>query len=277
MRKINFIILLIIILISTEFIFGQTLNCNKSNLTEYYLGANLGLNDFHSRDEYLSPNNYSGLIFSADILFHAKVKNILHEAEIYFSTGNPATTAQSTEIKQKIGSISYSFLYNFDQEKIYRSPLDVYLGAGVSSFVMNTDYFLNSDYGLGQYTDQSWYWSHSINLLLAGVYSINEKNSLTMHLSIPLVSLISRPSNGHWMDQKNLNIINNSFFNAAKGGNLEFFTDNFVIQGLIQFSQKVSDKLSFNGTYRFNFVSSNEPLAMRTYMNTFMAGIEFAL
>jgi hypothetical protein len=270
-------VLLLFLMFSSYSVFCQTLENTNSDSTNYFLGANFGINDFHVKDEYLSPYTFRGVMFSTNLSFQAKLKNIIHEVDVFFSTGKPDSDKQPRDLSQKVGSISYSFFYKVNKLNVNGSPLDLYLGTGISSFVMNTDFVVNSEYGYGSFRDQSWYWSHSINFLFRGEYSFNKNQSMSIQLNVPFLQLVSRPANGHWADKDNLDVMTNSFLNAAKDGKMEFLTDHFVIHCVLEYKNKVNDNIFFRGSYRFNYVSSSEPLPMQTYMNDFLIGLDFML
>ena len=267
----------IILLIIPAGLFGQESLNTEPDAQQYFLGVKLGVNDFHAKDNYISPDIYHGKLFSADISFRAQSKKFTHEAELFYSIGKPALAEESPNINQNIASLSYTLFYNVKMLKINGSPLRLELGTGLSSFVMNSDFILNGMYGLGKYTDQAWYWSHSLNLFTRGEYSISEDQEALIQIGMPILRLVSRPVNGHWMSGKNQEVLLNSFFNAATGGKMEFFTERLVINCYLRYTYKLNNGLNICGSYGFNFISSNDPLPMKSYMNVFLIGLDVKL
>ena len=116
----------------------QTFNSLKTNHTLYSIGVGFGFNDCHIKDEYLSPEPFRGTMFSSALSLQAKLERSRHAVEIYYSTGHLDSENPQLDITQKIGSLSYSFKHSLDSWNFIGSPLELSLGGGISSFVMNT-------------------------------------------------------------------------------------------------------------------------------------------
>jgi len=255
----------------------QISNSCEIDTTKYLLGAGIGLNDFHIKDEYLSPYPFGGIMFSSKLLFEAESENGKHALETYFSTGKIDSDEQPRNVTPIIASSSYSYTHVIDNLEIAERPLKFSLGAGISSFVMNTDFVTESPAGLGKYYDESWYWSHSLDFLVSGDYSLSEDKTLSAQLALPFFRIVSRPHNGHWNNPKNSEIISDNFLTAAVNGKREFLWDNFALYCAIEYKQKLKENIYLRGSYRFNFVSSERPLSMNSFMNNFLIGLDFSL
>ncbi|MEW6194984.1 MAG: hypothetical protein AB1521_07510 [Bacteroidota bacterium] len=249
----------------------------ETDTTKYLLGGAIGLNDFHIKDEYLSPYPFGGIMFSSKLLFEAESESGKHALETYFSTGKIDSDEQPRNVTPTIVSLSYSYTHVIDNWEIAERSFKFSLGAGISSFVMNTDFVTESQAGVGEYYDQSWYWSHSLNFLAGGDYALSENKILSAQLVLPFFRIVSRPYNGHWNNPKNSEIISDNFLNAALDGRREFFWDNFVLYCAVEYKQKLKENIYLHGGYRFNFVSSGSPLPMNSYMNNFLIGFDFSL
>lgn len=278
----NKLFLFLVILISSTILKNADAICQdmpikQTDSTKYSIGLGIGVNDFHIKDDYLSPYYFSGLMFSARINFKAIISNSRHEVFGYFSSGSPESDKQTFEIRQKTASLTYSFFHNFSKLDIAGSPCFFLVGAGLSTFVTNSDLVLKSKSYNGVFTDQSWYWSHSVNLLTCGDYHVSEKTNLTVKLNMPFFKVASRPENGHWLDGNNSKVVYDNFFNAAKGGKGEFLWDNLVVLCDVEFIQKINERFSFHGSYGFNFTSSDRPFAMDMFMNNLLIGLDLSL
>lgn len=274
----QFIFLLFVTIVTTP----SRTACQISNnceidTTKYLLGGAIGLNDFHIKDEFLSPYPFGGIMFSSKLLFEAESENGKHSIETYFSIGKIDSDEQPRNVTPTIASLSYSYSHVIDDWEIAERPLKFYLGAGLSSLVMNIDFVAESQAGLGKYYDQSWYWLHSIDFLVSGDYELSSDKILSAKLVLPFFRVASRPYNGHWNNPKNSEIVNDSFLNAALNGKREFLWDNFVLYCAIDYKQKLKENIYLRGSYRFNFVSSGRPLPMNSYMNNFLIGFDFSL
>ena len=251
----------------------QTEQTLQSEQTQYSVGVGLGINDFHIKDEYVSPYPFRGGLFSSFLNFQARSGNNRHEVDIYFSTGRTNPEKQTFKSIEKMGSLSYSFMHQFGKWDVAGSPLGLFFGAGISSFAINSDLTTYSKLGEGSFHDHAWYWSHSFNIYASSNYILSESQTISFTLNLPFFEMVSRPENGHWMSSNNYNVMYNSFFNAVKGSKGEFLWDNFVVHCGITYSQKLNDRIALQGTYGFNYTSSDRPLQMGMYMNNLLIGI----
>ena len=175
---------------------------------------------------------------------------------------------------EKLASLSYSFVHSLTTWEVGGSPLEVFLGGGVSSFAMNTDFNTADETGYVK-LDQSWYWSHSLNLVLCGEYRIAEGKSLALQCAAPVVALVSRPENGHRLSQNNMDVIED-FTKSATQGKIEYLWSSFVLFTDVEYRQSISNKFQLIALYRFGYVSSNKPdsmLGSDAYMNNLTVGI----
>jgi len=256
--------------------FGQNEVVQKHEPSRTSLALSLGINDFHQRDNYLSPFAFGGVNFASKLSFQANTDNNRHRADAFFSKGAINSDVQQRDVTQYVGYLSYSFVHSLNSWEIGDHPFQFLAGGGVSSFVMNTDFFATDEYGDKTY-DQSWYWSHSLNLVLSGEYQIDADKNLIVQFTAPLASLVSRPENGHWLSQNNLDV-SKSFLKAATHGKMEYLWNNFVLSTDIEYRQSLSDGFDLLATYRFGYVSSDRPaslLSMGAYMNNFLIGISW--
>ena len=236
------------------------------------LGLSLGVNDFHIKDEYLSPNIFSGPMFSSKILFQHKTEETRHRVSLYFSAGQINSTDQPRDVKQYVGSIVYSYLHSIYSLKVGENPLELFIGGGISSYMVHTNFKttdINYDY---TFFDQSWYWSHEADIYFRAEYSFGDRYSIAGEIGSPLAGIVSRPENGHYFNANNAKIINN-FMNASIGGKPSFLWDNPVLFSEIEYRQRISLQLDLIFDYSFKFTSSNEPLPLRMYTNNAQAGI----
>ncbi len=275
----SFIFKLFLIMGNTAICFNGICQSDMGTKTfpsKYFIGGEIGINDFHMKDEYLSPLPCNAMMFSSKISFGARLGNAKHYVELYYSHGSPSPDNQDFNITENQGALSYSFLQNIHKLKLMDLPLNLFLGGGISSFVMNSDLMTDSKEGLGYYTDQSWYWSHALNINAEGEYLLSENKTLSVQFQVPFFKIVTRPSNGHWLGTKNQKVLNN-FLNAAGGGKGEFFWKNFIILYKIEYMQILNEHLALKGSYRFNYTSSNTPFSMGMYMNNLSIGIDWRL
>lgn len=273
--SLNLFLFLLVCFFSSSKYFSQTGNFDNPNLSKYSIGGRIGLNDFHMKDEFLSPDIFKGILFSSEISFSAELKKIRHTVDLYFSYGNPEPNHSQLELTQYIGGISYSFFHSIDSLKICGSPFAFSLGVGLSSFVMNTDYNISSSLGLGKSYDQSWYWSHALDIKIRGDYILSDIQSLSVQLGAPIIKIVSRPANGHWLDSSYNEVSRDNFLNAATQGRREFIWNNFVLDFKFNYHHRISNTINLICGYNFNFTSSDRPLTMKSYMNNLLIGVDY--
>ncbi|MGA8263036.1 MAG: hypothetical protein WB779_01190 [Ignavibacteriaceae bacterium] len=268
--------LLIICLLFPFTIFCQDEQSSEKEQIEAYntFGVSLGINDYHFRDEYLSPNNFSALMLTAALSCKINTEKFQHSIEAIYSIGHPASTIQPRDVTENIGYLAYSISGVIDKEYPAGNPLELSMGAGITTFVNNTDFnAVDTRYNYS-FFDRSWYWSHSLNLLLGVEYKLTEQRSISLWLTLPVFSLVSRPENEHYYNDNNMKVINN-FFTAATQGKPEFLWSSVVLLFETEYSQPISSNLDIQATYRFSYSSSDRTLPLKMYMNNLLAGINW--
>ena len=258
---------------------GQTLQGTEASSAQSRIGADVGIVDFHQRDKYLSPDIFSGGMFTSRVSFFWSGEESRHAIEAVFSTGGMGPDVLHQDVKQYIGFLSYTYLRVLGRWEVNGSPLVFSAGGGLASYVTDTDVReIDPSQNVTTF-EQSWYWSHALHVDLLGEYALSTRDDITVHLSTPLVALVTRPHNGHWLNSSNLDVSKN-FLNAATNGRLEYLWDAFVLQAEVGFSHRMSDNVELTGTYLFGYVSSNQPdpmLSLGTYANHFLLGIHWVL
>src|SRR5512140_2966913 len=177
------------------------------------LGLSAGINHFNQKDEYLSPLIFDGVQFASKFLFEARSTNDRHRVDASFSIGGLNADIPSREVSEKVGSLAYSYVHALNRVEPGGLPVQIWLGGGISSFAMNTDFNTTDETGYTTY-DQSWYWAHTLNAVLSGEYQFAGSNSLSLRLTMPIVGLVSRPENGHRLSESNVEVRDDSFVNA---------------------------------------------------------------
>jgi hypothetical protein len=92
MKRIYFLIMvsLLTLLTAAACVYGQNYN-NLTSRPDYpvsSIGAAVGINNIHIKDEYLSPYIFGGSVFSSEISYMIDLNKSRHEFDIHFSTGN---------------------------------------------------------------------------------------------------------------------------------------------------------------------------------------------
>ena len=260
-------------------VFSQNIEPQTTDGFSTSLAISSGISDFHQRDKYFSPLIFNGVNFASKLSIQMKTENNRHSIDGFFTIGALNPDIPQREVTLKGGYLSYSFVHLLNTENPIEHPLQFFLGGGISSFVVNTDFDTEDETGYTK-LDQSWYWSHSLNVVFQSEYRFVESKNFMLRLTVPIVGLVSRPENGHRLKQNNLDVVDDNFFNAATQGKMDYLWKSFVIYTDIEYRQSLSSTIDFLASYRFSYISSNKPasaLSTGMYMNNFLAGIEWVL
>lgn len=240
------------------------------------LGISLGVNDFHFCDKYLSPYAFSNTMFSSEISYQFNAKRYLHSIDLSYSFGHPNSGIQPRNVSENIGSISYAISRVINVKHIAGHPLELSLGAGVSTFIVSTNFNAIDERYNYVWNERSWYCSNSLNLHFGGEYQIHNNRSFSMHFTLPMFRLVSRPENGHIYNNENTKVTDN-FFNIVVQGKPEWFWNNTALTYELGYKQPLGKCSNLKLNYLFNYVTSDRPLHLQMYMNRFMVGFEFLL
>lgn len=234
----------------------------------------IGVNDFHFRDEYLSPHTFSKAMFISGLSYELRTQQRLHSFNLTYSYGHPNSDIQPRDVTENIGSLAYSFLREIASKQIAGNPIDLMVGAGVSAFIAKTTFIAEDKQYSYEFFDQSWYCSNSLNLLFRSEYQLSKQNGISFQFTLPVFSLVSRPENGHSFNPDNAKVINN-FLNSEVQGKPEFLWDNIALAFDLGYKQQLGNCCNLTLDYMFNYATSDRPLRLQMYMNRVLVGFEF--
>lgn len=241
----------------------------------YSAGAALGINDSHLNDQYMSSEIFRGLMFSANVAFRAKSASDSHEAEAFYSSGKPDFRNEDWNAIETLGYITYGYTRNIKTTELWGNQLIISAGGGISSFILSNE-LRKTDKPTGEtmFFDQSWYWAHNLNLIFGSDYNLN-KHKILLRISMPVFKIVTRPENGHNLNNSNKEVINDSFLNAATKGKSEYFWESPALNFQLGYSLPLSNYLDLNARYLFSYISADEPepSSMGMYVNNIMIGM----
>lgn len=274
MKKTIIILILLFGILSAAF--SQEYKLTESEEPVNLLGMNVGLNDFHIKDQYLSPYIFRGNIISSTIFYQLKSGNNRHAIRLFFSFGGVNSSIQLRDVNVSYGSIQYDFSHVIDSWKVAGHMLNFYIGTGFSTSAEYTKMNAESNERNSYYYDESWYSSHSISFHLYTEYNLENRKSLSILLTSPAIRLVTRPENGHNFSERNSEISENSF-NMLTGGELEFIWNDLVLFTEFEYKTPLGKTINVYGKYRFAYIASHRPetLTLGMYMNHFLVGIEW--
>lgn len=236
------------------------------------LAVSAGMNDFHIKDEYLSPIIFAGRTFASEASFGGESGCHAYAIDVRFGLGSLSSGTQPRDVTQYIGDVSFWMTWKLGAWRAAGSPLEFWLGGGLSSFVMNTDFNTIGQMPADIHYDQSWYWSHALVVHLSSAYRLSERRRLSVEVTVPLYRIVSRPGNGHHFNSRNQEVSQN-FLNAALHGKGELLWEDFALQGKAAYVEPLSEQLDLLCTYRFTYASADSPFAMAMYANQFLLGL----
>jgi hypothetical protein len=260
--------------------YSQNDSLSKYDKPFSFISLNVGLNDFHVRDKYISPYAFSGFIFVSKIDYQIKMNRNNHFFRLLFSTGGINSDIQLRDVNQFIGNISYVFSHEIDSWNISGNPFCFFIGTGISTYFQYTTVHEESRQNNSISYDDSWYVSHSINLHLYGEYKFSQRENISILITSPVAGFVTRPANGHYLNLDNSNIIEKDKLKLLTGGRLEFLWDNLVILTDIEYRTPLSERFNFHAAYSFGYTSSDSPaplLSTGMYMNSILVGLDWFL
>ncbi len=243
------------------------------------ISLSIGVTQYNQLDKYLSPYVFGGTLFCSDAEYRVRSGENTQRIGLFACLGALGSSVQSRDVYQDVGLLSYSFVHALGRWDVLGAPLEMSLGGGISSLVMNTDFNIVDNLSAITIYDQSWYWHHSLNLIIAGEYMPGIGSTLAVRLTAPLLGLVSRPGNGHWLNDANDDVIHN-FGSAAIQGKLEPFWKAPVLFAAVEYVHSLAERLNIRGRYSFSYVASNRPaeiLSLGMYMNSALVGLEWVI
>jgi len=236
------------------------------------INAAAGLNNFHIKDEYLSPYIFGGSVFSSELSYKINLDRQRHECDIYFSTGNISSEKWAKELKLYTGKLSYSYFQSVKNWTNNNSQIELFLGIGVSSFAQFSVLPTSQDITWYGTSDKSWYWSHSTDIHLFSEYRFADGKTVSFQISLPFLRFISRPDYSHNFSYRNYSV-SNSFFHAGDKGKAEYLWENKVINCKIKYQLPLRDYLNLQCSYSFSYLANDSTLPVAMYNNNFAAGL----
>ena len=216
-------------------------------------------------------------MFSSAVSYQLKSECNTHTVQLAFSAGGVDSDLQPRNISIHAGSVSYALTFAIDSLEAAGDPLRLSIGPGFSSYVEYMTTIAEDKPTHSFFYDDSWYSIHSLNLYFNGEYTISKRQNISLSLLLPVIKLVRRPENGHYLNRHNQEIINNKL-KLFTGGKLEYIWSNLLLITEITYRAPIGGSFSFTGIYRFVYASSDKPaslLSIDMYSNNFLVGIEW--
>ena len=230
-----------------------------------YAGINLGLSDFHLRDDHASPLFFRGIGFTPSIQFMYIGESTIHSVELQYIYDYLGSINENFNTNNYRGKVKYSFLHHINDFIISNNQLSLFIGASLSSFLSLSDYrYIDDNLAI-----KSWYWNHSLNVEIELLYRFNQKKFISAQLSLPAISNISRPK---YSPSENYSYSTNSY-KVDVFGKMTFFPKNFFVASTLIYHTPISEVFVLHLEYEFFYSLYNKPKEVDMYMNNVLAGL----
>jgi hypothetical protein len=168
--------------------------------------------------------------------------------------------------------LRYSFLQDFSDFKLFKHETRFFAGGSASTFYSKSNYYyLDKYYNMYFTSVWTWYWSHSIDLVLQLEYKIDEGRFLIINLDLPVISNVSRPKYSPSADYS----YSDNDWKIKAFGNTEFFWKNFEPNFSILYQTPLIENINFLFSYEFTYARYDKPDPVRQYMNDLRFGIQY--
>ncbi len=227
----------------------------------------IGADNFHIKDEYISPLIYRGTVFSVAALYRVAGETTRQTIEADFSTGTLTSAPRQFDAQHYIGALSYTVLFRLHETEAFGLPVGFFGGGGIGSTFWISDY--STPATLQPNGRGDGYLVHGVALAARAEAGLGSGRLLALQASSPVLRLVSRPEYGVVSNRSD------DYLYALEHPYTEYFWENPVVQFQAEYSQPVSDSFDFDAVYRFGFNRCDEPLPMSAFSNTFVAGMRW--
>jgi hypothetical protein len=237
-----------------------------------YIGGGFGGSDFHLRDDHASPLIFSGWEIAPSVQYlHAGERNRQY-AEASYSSALLATSQDNFRTENWCGRVRYAYLVSIADPGNSDTPLRLFVGGSVGSFLSRSDYyyFVRPLNGYSTSID-SWYWSTSLDAAAHLEYGIAEREFLSLQCYVPLLSNVARPQyspSGDYSYTRNV-------FVMKMFGRTEVFPKNISCDMVVACQVPLFWRFNVQLSYEFFFASYDLPGEMKMYMNIARGGVFF--
>jgi hypothetical protein len=235
------------------------------------LAVELGRSGFHQRDQNLSPVAFRGGLPSVGIMLEARATRAIWAFAASYGSGHINSAVLPREVYQHVARASLTWLRELSPARSTGDGFSFLAGGGLSTFGAITDLRAIDPATGYSYRDWSWYWSHNLDMAARAQLSLGGR-TLALHVSAPILRLVSRPNNGKDYDGDNA-WVSASWPRALLHGKPEYFWSRPAFSGEADIRQRLSGRLQLRATYSFTYASAERPAPLGLYMNRITVGL----
>ena len=241
-------------------------------LTENYLGFNIGTSDMHLLDEHASPLIFKRFGITPSLKYYRKNKNSIQNMEASFYHNKLKTTQDNFVTQNYSARFRYSYSYGFDFIPA-KQNLKLYLGGSIHTFFNKSEYDYTYFHIPNARAITSWYWSHSVDLSTQIEYVFANDGFILVGIYIPIISNVSRPQ---YSPSGDYNYTTNDW-NIPLFGETVIFLKNTAFNVHLNYQKPITAKLNLQLSYEFYYAAYSEPCPINIYMNTLRLGLFYRI
>jgi len=247
----------------------------RSKKSQNTLGLSLGFHHSQSQDLLFSPLIYDGQsLLAIELFYQRRSQKALHLLKVAFDRISVESTAALTfpffgsPVTRQSSTASFLNLqYGYAREILQKESINLLLGGMLDNQIHAVEYnFAESD-------DTGYFISYALAVWLRGEYRINQKQSLNLETSFPLVYFLSRPPYAI-VDNEEIQS-NGGLKHVHKRGEWHALSGFIKLHLLLSYSQSLSSKFDLLLSYQFDYLRATEPLKLAVVKNGFDLGLAF--
>lgn len=236
-----------------------------------------GLADVGIRDEFVTPVAYRARLPSLHLTYERWKSAGFHRVDCHYAGGSLESDRQPREVREHLAMISWSRQWALRTWPMHRTgSLDILAGGGASSTLSDTDFLDPEGFSMVDVIDESWYWSHSLDLAVVVAWRADSTRSgIVLEAGAPLLQLVSRPGYAHHLSRRN-RAISENFLRAALGGRLAPVWREPAASLRARATRALGEHIGVEAAWRLAWWSASEPLPLRMLSSDYLAGIRWS-
>lgn len=233
-----------------------------------YAGGQVGVSDFHSKDDHINPLTYSGGIFATSLSWEIVSRSGRHMVRVDYSYGNVNSAYRQDDASNVLFSGSYTYCTKIAGADLLGRRTDFLLGGGLSAGGWYTNY-VEARSRYSTWYVWTYYLSENLNLVGRCEYDIARNSQLYLDIVLPVVQLVSRPAYSGWGEEDQMaNVLH---------PRLHFLWNNLSATARVGYTVPFAGALMIKLDYIFSYAYAPDPLPVRMYNNNFLAGLYLRL
>lgn len=247
----------------------------RSKKSQNTLGLSLGLHHSQNQDLLFSPLTYDGQsLLAIELFYQRRSQKGLHLLKVAFDRMSVESTGPLTFpffdapiTRQPSTASFFSLKYGYAREIIQKERINLLFGGMLDNQIHLIEY------NFADFSDEGYLIAYSMSAWLRVEYRLNQRQSLQLETSFPLVYFLSRPPYAI-VDNEGIQS-NNGFTHVHGRGKLHALSGFTKLHLLLSYNRSLSSKLDLLLAYQFDYIRATEPLKLSVVKNGFDLGLAF--